>query len=394
VKNNWNNSTVFAVSLLVSVFFWGATPATQAAPAASETARMTELSEDNDHLYDEIWSLIGNHFLYRERLQNWTSWRHKYDGTMKTHESANAAINAMLDSLADEYTFYRDESTTVEKRVLQQQTKVVDHKMLDGQVGYIHIATFNSVNCVPETARALIELKEARGIVLDLRDNWGGSIATTFDVFSLLANSGKFVTMKGTTDNLAYSEEMMLGVDSAISTLDGVRAEKQRLDNVAGQKPIVVLVDENTKSAAEMLAGALRDNGRATIVGARTYGKGIVQRVWEFPNNTSIKISSARYYLPGGAYIHRVGLMPDLFIDTSALQKVKNSGRTLARHSARGFKLSSSRHKLAGLIQAEQTSAGGRLSADSDEVSGTGRDRFLSEARMVLRRKLVSLAKP
>jgi len=73
-------------------------------------------------------------------------------------------------------------------------------------------------------------------------------------------------------------------------------------------------VNADTKSAAEMLAGALRDDRHALLVGARTFGKGVVQRVWDFDNGTSVKITSARFYLPGGSMIHGVGITPDRIV--------------------------------------------------------------------------------
>lgn len=313
---------------------------------------------------------------------------------MKTKNSCNTAINTMLDSLSDEYTFFRDQTATEERKTLRQKTKVVEHKMLEGQIGYIHITTFNSVFCVPETARALIELNTAHGLILDLRDNCGGSINSTFDVFSLLTKSGKFVTMKGTADHLDSFEEMTLCDNSAISTADGTTIKKERINNLSGQKPMVVLVDQNTKSAAEMLAGALRDNGRATVVGCKTFGKGIVQRVWEFPNNTSIKISSARYYLPGGSCIHRIGLVPDLSVDTSSVPKIK-TGKLNWQKKQADSQISTAGNGPADMpIETEQIAHDGQLSGDCESAPTADRDAMLAEARTVLRRKLVSLAKP
>jgi C-terminal processing protease CtpA/Prc len=358
-------------------------------------------ADENDSTYDEIWSLVDAHFLYRDRLKNWNLWRHKFDHQMKTREQAQAAINTMIDSLADEYTFFRDESATDERKSLRQKTKVVDYEMLEGQIGYVHITTFNSMFCVPETRNALIELSQAHGLIIDLRDNWGGSINTTFDVFSLLTSSGKFVSMKGTTDNADYSEEMTLSDDSAITVTDGVETRSLREFNLTGGKPLVVLVNETTKSAAEMLAGAIRDNGRGTVLGSRTYGKGIVQRVWEFPNNTSIKISSARYFLPSGAYVHRVGLNPDVYVANDVLQKTKQGGWS-TKNKAKLYadtKLlnpnpdEKKTYSMVMQLQIDRLAHHQSISP-AGELTGKTNDRQLNEAQMVLRRKLVSLAKP
>jgi len=390
--------TVFAVSLLVAGF-----ALTELAFCPSVGAET--ISEENDRTYDEIWNLVDAHFLYRERLRNWAVWRHKFDGKMKTRESAQSSINAMLDSLDDEYTFFRDEPATEERKTLRQKDRVVDYRMLEGQIGYIHISTLNSVYCVPEMRAALMDLCHAHGLILDLRDNWGGSITTTFDVFSLLTGSGKFVTMKGTTDNAAYSEEMVLSPDSSVTITDGVETRAPREINLTGGKPLVVLVNEGTKSAAEMLAGALRDNGRGTVLGNQTFGKGIVQRVWEFPNNTSIKISSARYFLPCGTFVHRVGLSPDVFVDNDSLPKSKHSKFNAKNRLTftTGSKLlypllSEDKMTALTLLQMQSGDQMAHLHPTlTQEIVGqpatSNRDRQLNEAQLVLRRKLVSLAK-
>ena len=256
--------------------------------------------------------------------------------------------------------------------------------------------------CVPETRNALIELNQAHGLIIDLRDNWGGSITTTFDVFSLLTGSGKFVSMKGTTDDADYTEEMTLSENSAITNTDGIETSSVREFNLTAGKPLVVLVNETTKSAAEMLAGALRDNGRALVLGSRTFGKGIVQRVWEFPNNTSIKISSARYYSPNGEYVHRVGLKPDLIVANEALANKKclekpSKSAAPSLDSAVNFQRKKSSGKrtysMVMQLQIDKIAHEQTVSTSGGEYFGNG-DRQLGEAQMVLRRKLVSLAKP
>ena len=409
MKNAKRFSTVSAGSFLTLGFllaiFQMAAPAT--ALAAGLTADLSEMDlaelvEENDRSYDEIWSLVEANFLYRDRLKNWNLWRHKFDHKMKNRAEAEKAINSMIESLNDEYTFFRDEPTTEERKNLRQKTKVVDYKMLEGQIGYVHITTFNSMFCVPETRNALIELNQAHGLIIDLRDNWGGSITTTFDVFSLLTGSGKFVSMKGTTDDAEYTEEMTLSENSAITNTDGIETSSVREFNLTAGKPLVVLVNETTKSAAEMLAGALRDNGRALVLGSRTFGKGIVQRVWEFPNNTSIKISSARYYLPNGEYVHRVGLTPDLIVPNDGTLKRKGVEKqrkseappvdacmSLLRKKSGGKRT----YSMVMQLQMDKLAHEQSVSASGETGFDNG-DRQLSEAQVVLRRKLVSLAKP
>ena len=108
---------------------------------------------------------------------------------------------------------------------------------------------------------------------------------------------------------------MILSGKEAIIEENGRRELHPREANQIGGKPMVVLIDGTTKSAAEMLAGALRDNKRALLVGGKTFGKGIIQRIWQFDQGTSIKITAARYFLPNGSSIHGVGLKPDVTVN-------------------------------------------------------------------------------
>lgn len=288
---------------------------------AASSGMLARLAEDAEkHLgkkfedrYDEVWSLISGNFLYRDRLADWDNWRHKFDGALKTPEDLDHAVNGMLDSLHDEYTFYRNEKATGERKIEQDEKHVVDSKIVQvgkNTVGYLHIRTFNSKHCVEETRSALLRFSTVNSLVLDLRDNWGGRIDDTFKVFAMLIDKGTFVRMSGKCNFDDYTEEMFLDGSTSVTVLDGNRMEQSRESNLTGVKPLVVLVNNQTKSAAEMLAGALRDCKRAQLLGVRTFGKGIVQRIWEFDNSTSVKITSARFYLPNGDAIQGQGITP------------------------------------------------------------------------------------
>lgn len=350
-----------------------------ARPSASALVRNTPQAKtllsakdaaEFEAIYDEIWRLISDHFLYQDRLTNWSDWRHKFDGKMKSRKDAEKAINAMLESLGDEYTFFRNRSATYRRHCQGVEKNVVTSSLLPGNIGYLRIDTFNSTNTITETRAALASMSNAQGYILDLRDNAGGCIDTAFGVFAMLANSGKFVSMRGTSELDKVGEELILERDAAVTIGDGKEQRNHRERNLTGVKPITVLVNDGTKSAAEMLTGALRDNDRAVVVGERTFGKGIVQRVWEFPDNTSIKISSARFYLPHGDFIHEHGLQPDLVV----------GGKKLARLASNqdSFRFA----KKAGMCVCK--SHGNKL---------PGHDRQLDGAYNVVRERLISMVK-
>lgn len=225
----------------------------------------------------------------------------------------------VLGSLKDTYTFYRDSDATTARRALDDEKDVVTYKKLADRIGYVRISGFCSKLCTQELKQALSNLKDCQGYILDLQDNNGGCVDIAFESFALFSPQGDFVSMKGTSVVESCPEKWYLEKDMALIESDGDLAKSLRLPNYTGNKPLVVLINENTRSAAEMLAGALQDNGRATLLGRQSFGKGIVQRVWDLPDNTSVKISSAYYYLPLGRAIHGVGVKPDIVIDKEPL---------------------------------------------------------------------------
>ena len=269
--------------------------------------------------YDEIWQLVDEHFLFRDRLKNWSGWRHKFDSQLTDQERLDVAVANMIGSLKDSYTFYRDSDATTARRALDDEKDVVTYKKLPDRIGYIRISGFCSKLCIKELKEALTNLSNCQGYILDLQDNSGGCVDIAFETFALLCPQGDFVSMKGTSEEESCPEKWYLEKDTALIESSGEVVKSLRLPNYTGKKPLVVLINNNTRSAAEMLAGALQDNARAILLGKQTFGKGIVQRVWDLPDNTSVKISSAYYYLPLGRAIHGIGVKPDIIIDSEPL---------------------------------------------------------------------------
>src|SRR5690606_5295465 len=145
-----------------------------------------------------------------------------------------------------------------------------------------------------------------RGLVLDLRSNPGGLLVSAVQIADDLLQKGGIVSTRG---RLAISD----------SQFDATPGDKLR------GAPLVVLVDAGSASAAEVLAGALRDNGRARIVGSRTFGKGSVQTLLPLDNGDSVKLTTARYYTPSGKSIQALGIVPDVVLHPA--QDAENGGR-------------------------------------------------------------------
>ena len=158
-----------------------------------------------------------------------------------------------------------------------------------GNAGYIHLTEFIE-NCSKDVRKAFINLKEqgAKTLILDLRDNHGGLLTEAVDIVNLFVPKG--LTIVETRGKL-----------SAASSKYVTNNEPLDLD-----VPIVVLVNKETASAAEIVAGALQDLDRAVIVGNSTFGKGLVQSPRELPYNGSIKLTTAKYYIPSGRCVQAI----------------------------------------------------------------------------------------
>ncbi len=160
----------------------------------------------------------------------------------------------MVASLNDDYTYYRDVSETSKNELVSRNSHPTTFKMLKHKIGYVRISTFNAVRCVDETKAALSRLVSANAYILDLRGNNGGSVKNALEVFSLLASSGEFVRTVGVSDGTPDCERVVLNKTHIVTFTNGQCTNSDRQTNLCGNKPIIVMVDRSTKSAAEMLA--------------------------------------------------------------------------------------------------------------------------------------------
>ena len=179
------------------------------------------------------------------------------------------------------------------------QIKSVKAKAFDDHIGYIRIASFHERTAV-DLKKALAEVTEKtkpmKGLVLDLRNDPGGLLNQAIEVSDMFLKSGIIVSTRGRTKNMG-TKTMARDNGSKEITV-----------------PVVVLVNEGTASAAEIVAGALQDNGRALIVGTQTFGKASVQTVIPLEGGSALKLTTARYYTPKGRSIQAEGIKPDIII--------------------------------------------------------------------------------
>jgi len=168
-------------------------------------------------------------------------------------------------------------------------------KLEDGLV-YIRLSFFNE-KTAEEMRKALVQANgmKAKGIVLDLRNNPGGLLNAATEVVDMFVDSGVIVGMKGRFER-------------ANEVIYATKGTQTRL-------PVVVLVNEGSASASEIVSGALKDLKRAKIVGKKTFGKGSVQTLFHLSDGSAMFITIARYYTPSGLVIDHVGLKPDLAVE-------------------------------------------------------------------------------
>jgi carboxyl-terminal processing protease len=225
----------------------------------------------------------------------------------------------------------KGEAKPLEIVIMRDKIKVqsVKSKMIEPGFGYLRITQFQE-ETVPDVAKHLDKLFRAaaeaktsdkdkpgslRGVVLDLRNDPGGLLHSAIGVSAaFLPAKSLVVSTDGRTDDarrkyLASTEDYQRGQkDDVLKTLP------------AGAKtiPLVVLVNGGSASASEIVAGALQDHQRAVIMGTQTFGKGSVQTILPLPNNTAIKLTTARYYTPSGRSIQAKGIAPDVVVEESA----------------------------------------------------------------------------
>lgn len=175
------------------------------------------------------------------------------------------------------------------------ESPTVNFEMLDETTAYIQIVEFDDVT-VDQFADALATAKGSgmEGLIIDLRANPGGSLNSVVDIARMLLPEGLIV----------YTEDK-----------NGKRVEYSCDGKREFALPMVVLIDMNSASAAEILAGAIQDYGIGTLVGTTTFGKGIVQQVIPFTDGSAVKLTISSYFTPNGRNIHEIGIEPDVLCE-------------------------------------------------------------------------------
>lgn len=242
----------------------------------------------------DILYMVDEHEITDEDLTEIVSWIKGEEGTDVT---LHVYRGDELEEVACKATRRKIEAHTVE------------YEMKAGQIGYIRIVEFDSVTYDQfKNALADLENQGMAGLVIDLRGNPGGNLDTTVEMLKLILPKGTIVS---TEDKNGNKEEYANEEDHTF------------------QKPMAVLVNQNSASASEVFSGAVQDYGVGTIVGTTTYGKGIVQQLIDLGDGTSLKVTISEYFTPNGRSIHKKGVTPDVEVEYVANPDDENADNQL-----------------------------------------------------------------
>ena len=331
-------------------------------------------------LFDRTWKVIYKDY-YDSTLnhQDWSRWKSRYQGKIKTEDDAKVAIDSMIASLNEPYTRFMSqkdfddlatsitskiygigvniysnagkievfnvipstpadlagvkqgdiivavdskdingmnvsevasivrgpENSVVELTLLRNNKKIlkkikrkeikiknVKSSIIDNHIGYIQIISFMGGTTPNEFIEALENTKGTDSIIIDLRGNTGGLLDNAVFIANMFIQQGEIV-------EIIYRD----GYKKSINA----KSNPNLLN-----KPVVVLVNGASASASEILSGALKDYKKAKLVGKKTFGKGLVQKIVPLPNKTGVNITIARYLTPNGTDINKLGIKPDI----------------------------------------------------------------------------------
>ncbi|MFM8927986.1 MAG: S41 family peptidase [Betaproteobacteria bacterium] len=238
--------------------------------------------------------------------------------------------------------FRKAESRSFPVTIIREEIRMqsVRAKMVEPGYGWLRVSQFQD-RTVDDFVRKLDELYKQdpnlKGLVLDLRNDPGGLLEGAVAMSAAFLPSD--VVVVSTNGQLQDSKAVFKATPEHYLRRGG-NDPLRRLPDAVKKVPLVVLVNEGSASASEIVAGALQDHKRATIMGAQTFGKGSVQTVRQLSADTALKITTARYYTPGGRSIQAKGIVPDVWLDETAEGNVFAALRTreadLTKHLSQG----------------------------------------------------------
>ena len=202
---------------------------------------------------------------------------------IKGEEGTTVSITILRDNEEKEFNITRS----------NVKLKTVSSKMLENNKAYIKITAFND-GTANEFKEAYENLKQNNptGLVIDLRNNGGGLVTESLDIAETMVEKGKTLLITANKNN---KEDIRKSKENPTITI-----------------PVVVLINQNTASASEILSGILRDDCNYKIIGTKSYGKGVIQTVYSFSDGSGLKVTTEEYFTPNHNKINKVGITPDI----------------------------------------------------------------------------------
>ena len=218
----------------------------------------------------------------------------------KTLMEAVRLMRGPIDSSINLTIRRKGEKKIINKTIIRKmiQVKSVEAKIIKNNIGYLRLKSFNS-----NSSKQLVEKignfeksKKLTGYILDLRNNPGGLLTQAINVTDFFLNDGEIVSTKGRKAS------------------ENRRFFAKKGDKVKG-KPLIILINNGSASASEIVAGALKDHKRAILLGENTYGKGSVQSIIPLSDGGGMRLTISKYYLPSGQSISEIGVSPDILVE-------------------------------------------------------------------------------
>lgn len=236
--------------------------------------------------------------------------------------------------------------------------RVVRHRIEGENVGYIRVASFSEqtsegLKAAIQDLTSKIPADQMKGFVLDLRNNPGGLLDQSIQVTDAFLDRGEVVSTRG-------------------RKAEDIQRYNARAGDVTSGQPVIVLINGGSASASEIVAGALQDHKRATVVGTRSFGKGSVQTLITMGQNGALSLTTARYYTPCGRSIQATGIEPDILIEPVVPDELKGKDRMQGEAGLRGHLLSQAEREAAEKAAREKDEASKGAPAGEASQSSEG----------------------
>ena len=208
------------------------------------------------------------------------------------------------------------ENKKLTKNILREEIQIKNIKtsIIEDKIGYIQISSFISSDLTSEFIEALNKTEKCQGLIIDLRGNAGGLMPNAVFIADMFLPSGHIVSIVDRNHQQSV-------IDAQVKPY-------------AINKPLVILIDEASASASEILSGALKDNKKAILIGKRTYGKGMIQKIYPLPNETGMNLTIAKYLTPKGYDINKKGIEPDYEVEFTESDYLNNKDPQLDKAKA------------------------------------------------------------